>query len=84
MTVHLPAEHGGEHGKLGGLWFESFEFAAELSNLCKARGIQGSVVDLLICSVAISREWSIFTEDADFLQYKRVIPIHLHPRPRLH
>ncbi len=60
-----------------------FEYAAELSNECRARGIQGSVVDLLICAIAIDRDWEIFTEDEDFTQYRRVIPIRLHRHSQL-
>ena len=57
---------------------DDFEFAAQLYNKCRAGGFAGSDVDLLICSVAIDRNWAIFTADRDFLHYAKVIGIHLH------
>jgi predicted nucleic acid-binding protein len=52
-----------------------YEFAAECSNECRRNGIQGSHVDFLICAVAIKNNWEIFTEDADFLEYQKYLPI---------
>jgi predicted nucleic acid-binding protein len=57
---------------------EDFEFAAECSNECRRNGIQGSHTDFLICAVAIKNAWEIFTEDADFLEYKKYIPIKMY------
>ena len=54
------------------------EAAAESSNRCREKGIVVSVVDILICSVAITRGWSVFTTDPDFQNYARVLPIELH------
>ncbi len=56
-----------------------YEAAAESSNRCRAKGIVVSVVDILICSIAISRGWSVFTTDPDFQNYARVLPVVLHP-----
>lgn len=58
-----------------------FEAAADGFNRCRAKGIQGSNTDLLICAVAIRREWAIFTMDSDFPKFARVLPLHLH-QPR--
>lgn len=55
-----------------------YEAAAELSNHCKSKGITVSVVDALICSVAINRAWMIFTTDVDFEHHSKVISIKLH------
>jgi predicted nucleic acid-binding protein len=55
-----------------------YEAAAKASNDCKAKGIIVSVVDVLICSIAMSRRWSIFTTDPDFANYARVLTIKLH------
>jgi predicted nucleic acid-binding protein len=55
-----------------------YEFAAECSNECRRNGIQGSHTDFLICTVAIKNDWEIFTEDSDFLEYKKFIPIKLY------
>jgi len=58
------------------------EGAAKCSNTCRAKGIVCSVVDALICEIAVVRKWSIFTTDPDFANYARVLPIKLHtPRP---
>ena len=56
-----------------------YEQAAHWSNECRRRGVSGSGVDFLICSVAIARGWQIFTSDADFRVYAKTIPIHFHP-----
>ena len=56
---------------------EDFEQAAHWSNECQRRGVSGSGVDFLICSVAIARGWQIFTTDMDFRTYAKVVPIQL-------
>ncbi len=40
--------------------------AAQLYNLCRSRGIQGSNTDFLICAVALRNNMAIFTFDNDF------------------
>ncbi len=55
-----------------------YEAAAEVSNDCRSRGIAASVVDALICQIALARQWSIFTTDPDFKAYAKVLPIKLH------
>ena len=55
-----------------------YEDAAQMHNQCRARGVAGSVVDLLICSVAYRRGWQIFTTDQDFEQYAKTLPIKLY------
>jgi predicted nucleic acid-binding protein len=55
-----------------------YEFAAECSNECRRNGIQGSHTDFLICAVAIKNDWEIFTEDNDFYEYKKYIPIKIY------
>ena len=57
-----------------------FERAAEHFNTCRARGVQGSNTDFLICAVAERRNLSIFTTDADFTRFAAVLPIALHGR----
>jgi predicted nucleic acid-binding protein len=52
--------------------------AAEYSNSCRVKGIQGSHTDFLICSVATRLKSSIFTTDKDFQHYKLHLPIKLH------
>jgi predicted nucleic acid-binding protein len=56
---------------------EDYEHAAKMSNACEAHGVVGSSVDMLLCSVAIRRDWAIFTSDRDFERYARHLPIVL-------
>jgi hypothetical protein len=44
----------------------------------KARGVTVSVVNALICDVALTRDWTIFTTDAEFAHYAKILPIKLH------
>ena len=55
-----------------------YEAAAKASNDCRAEGITVSLVDVLICTVASIRGWSIFTTDPDFRNYGTVLPVNLH------
>ena len=52
--------------------------ANEAGNQCRGKGIVVSIVDILLCAVAISRERSIFTTDPDFTSYAKVLPISIH------
>lgn len=54
------------------------EAAANASNECRTRGVAVSVSDVLICAVALARDWPIFTTDPDFRNYAKVLPIKLH------
>lgn len=60
---------------------EDYEKAAEYCNKLRAKGIQGSMTDFLICAVAIRSKMAIYTYDNDFLHFKLHIPIALH-QPR--
>jgi len=55
-----------------------YEAAAKASNDFRSRGIAASVVDALICQIALARQWSVFTTDPDFKAYAKVLPIKLH------
>ncbi len=57
-----------------------FERAAEHFNTCRARGVQGSNTDFLICAAAERRNLPILTTDADFSRFAAVLPITLHGR----
>lgn len=57
---------------------EDYEEAASFFNKCRARGIQGSNTDYLICAVAARRGFGILTTDTDFAYFARVLPIALH------
>ena len=54
-----------------------YELAASFFNLCRQNGIQGSHIDFLICAVAASNEFQIYTTDKDFLSYRQHLPILL-------
>ena len=54
------------------------ENAARYYNLCRAKGIQGTATDLLICAVATRHKLKIFTTDSDFDSFAKALPIALH------
>ena len=55
-----------------------FEYAAELFNTLRSKGIQGSNTDFLICAVSLRHALPIFTTDNDFSLFASHIPIRLH------
>jgi len=55
-----------------------YEAAAKASNECRARGVAVSFSDILICAIAIARDWSIFAADPDFKSYAKILPLKLH------
>ena len=57
---------------------EDYEEAASFYNRCRAKGIQGSNTDFLICATAARRRLGIFTTDTDFAHFARVLPVALH------
>jgi len=57
---------------------EDYEKAAELFNLCRSKGLQGSNTDFLICSLCIRNNFPLFTMDNDFNLFSQYIPINLH------
>ena len=59
-----------------------YDQAARFFNVCRANGITGTAVDLLICAVAHRCDVSIFTTDADFRHYAPHVEIRLHEPPR--
>jgi predicted nucleic acid-binding protein len=61
-----------------GLGIPDYEEAARMSNLCRGRGIAGSAIDFLICSIAHRSEWEILTTDRDFSRYAKVLSLRLY------
>ena len=55
-----------------------YEEAAEAGNRCRAKGVVVSIVDILVCAVAMKREWTIFTTDPEFSSYAKVLPLAIH------
>lgn len=56
---------------------EDHLLAASYFNRCRARGIQGSPVDFLICAQASRNQMKILTTDKDFENYSKFIPVEL-------
>ncbi len=54
---------------------EDYVTAAKMFNLCRAKGIQGSNTDFLICAVAVKHGFAIFTTDGDFRLFAKCLPI---------
>ena len=54
------------------------EDAAKAGNRCRAKGIVVSIVDILLCSVAMRREWAVFTTDPDFPRFAKVLAFKRH------
>jgi len=52
-----------------------YEAAAEYSNFCRSKGVQGSHTDFLICAVSIRAKFKIYTTDKDFKHYAKHLPI---------
>jgi len=57
---------------------DDFEYAAELFNLMRGKGVQGSNTDFLICAVSLRYTMPVFTTDNDFSLFAAHIPIKLH------
>lgn len=57
---------------------DDFEVAAQFFNQCRAKGVQGSNTDFLICAVAARRNMSIFTTDKDFELFRQHLDVKLH------
>ena len=57
---------------------EDYVSAARFFNLCRAKGIQGSNTDFLICAVAVRNRLAIFTTDRDFRSFARYLSIVLY------
>lgn len=57
---------------------DDYILAAQYYNLCRAKGVQGSNTDFLICAVASNHNLGIFTTDQDFQHFSDHLPINLH------
>lgn len=61
-----------------GLQTADYELAGAFHSRCRAKGVQGSNTDFLICSFAVRREMSILTVDRDFERFARILKVQLH------
>jgi Predicted nucleic acid-binding protein, contains PIN domain len=57
---------------------EDYEEAASFFDRCRAKGVQGSNTDFLICAVAVRRRFGILTTDVDFRHFAKLLPIELY------
>jgi predicted nucleic acid-binding protein len=55
-----------------------YERAAQFFNRCRASGVTGTSVDLLICSASVRHGAPIYTTDADFVRYASILELELH------
>jgi len=55
-----------------------YEEAASCSHRCRAKGLQGSNTDFLMCAVSIRHGLAILTTDKDFEGFARVLGFELH------
>lgn len=60
------------------IYTEDYERAAHFYNICRTKGVQGSHIDFLICSVAANHKLPIFTLDQDFDTYAAHLPISIY------
>lgn len=54
---------------------DDFVEAARFFNLCRDRGVECGVVDILICSVAVRRRFAVLTNDQALIRCLRVLGI---------
>ena len=55
-----------------------YERAALCFNQCRARGVQGSNTDYLICALALRLDLPVFSVDRDFGRYAHLLGVWLH------
>ena len=55
-----------------------YEEAATCFNRCRAKGLQGSNNDFLICAVSLRHDLAILTTDKDFKGFDKVLGFELH------
>jgi predicted nucleic acid-binding protein len=55
-----------------------YEEAATCFNRCRAKGLQGSNTDFLMCAVSLRRGLAVLTTDKDFDGFARVLGFELH------
>ncbi len=55
-----------------------YEEAVTCFNRCRAKGLQGSNTDFLICAVSMRRKFAVLTTDKDFAGFARVLGFELH------
>jgi predicted nucleic acid-binding protein len=64
-------------------WASDYVRAAQMYNRCRAKGVQPTTVDMLLCALAARLKAAVFTLDKDFIGYARVLGLPL-LRPTVH
>ena len=57
---------------------DDYVLAAAYFNECRARGVQGSNTDFLLCAACVRHQMPLLTTDADFARFSEVLPLSLH------
>ena len=57
-----------------------YENAAASTNQCTRVGVATGSIDVLICAVALERQWQVFTCDKAFSQFQKVLKFKLYGR----
>lgn len=57
---------------------DDYDEAASFFNRCRAKGVQGSNTDFLICAIAARNDFPIFTTDGDFTYFAKILPVTLY------
>lgn len=55
-----------------------YESAAQVFNICRANGVQGSNTDFLICAASMHHPVPVFSLDGDFLLYQCWLPVQVY------
>lgn len=63
---------------------EDYVAAATFFNRCRAKGVQGSNTDFLICAVAVRNKFAIYSTDKDFDLFSKHIPIIMYRPEKSH
>ena len=61
-----------------------YELAAKMFNDCRAKGVQGSNTDFLICAAAQLNQLAIYTTNQDFVHYQKTLGISLYQPTGIH
>lgn len=57
---------------------EDYEKAASFFNQCRAKGVQGSNIDFLICAISARTQYPVYTTDKDFKLFEKHVPVLLY------
>ncbi len=57
---------------------DDYIMAAKFFNMCRAKGVQGSNTDFLICADGVRRQSAIYTTDKDFTLFAKHLSIVLY------